>query len=143
MLSACFFIEATFTMGATWFEMYVFYGIVFDTDKVQAISKAISEMKLRIPDLYTLGLLEHQTHSRTDGEYLSDMFDRCQGFLGIIRGAITAAEVEAIAPLFHSTLEANKELLSELGVENLTPAFRGGKSHDLECFLDYMSEYDI
>ena len=111
--------------------MSVFYGIVFDIDTIKAIFKAMKRGTLRNPDLYTLNLLEEQIHSRTECESFADTLERCKGFLGIVRSAITTDELEAFKPTFHRALDENRELLRELGVRELTPALRGGISHGL------------
>lgn len=122
-------------MGANWYDMSVFYGIIFNTKRVKAISKAIKEGRLRIPDSCTLTLLEDKIHSRTEGENAEDTLERCRGFLGIVRLSVTLEKLDVLKPAFHKALDENRELLRELGVSKLNPALRGGIAEDLDICL--------
>lgn len=121
----------SFSMGGNWYDMSVFYGIVFDLDHVKAIFKAMNEGKIQVPDSCKLMLWAGNIHSRSE-----DILEHCMGFLGIVRSEITSEEFDALKPAFHKALDENRELLIKLGAAEVAPAWRGGILEDLDTYLD-------
>ena len=75
-------------------------------------------------------------HSRTERERISDMLERCTGFLGIVEKQFSADELVALRHEFAEFLRNNRKILKEIGVEITDPVVRGGIKHNVKWYLE-------
>ncbi len=119
-------------MGADWYEPIVFLGVIFPLKYALALYRAVEK---GMPTTnYEVCLYEGWKHSRCEGEELSDLAERCQGFLGITNiSGLSLRELAGIEDEMTTFLLENKELLAKYGVEE-EPSLTAGFYHYVDLF---------
>ncbi len=135
MIISLVFIFPLLTMGANWYDFESFLGIEVPLEKVKALYRRFAEEPKSVFGVY---IYEKRMHSRTERELISDMLERCTGFLGIVEKQFSADELVALRHEFAEFLRGNRKILKEFGVELTDPVVRGGIQHDTEDYLEYL-----
>ena len=110
-------------MGADWFFNSLFYGIIVDRKLLMKLYKKYDKSTE-----YSFLLVEESTHTRTEGEELSDKLKRCVGFIGIC--------IENAMPLedLITKREEMKEYFSTTFGITYSPQIVAGS----DCGIDYL-----
>jgi hypothetical protein len=120
-------------MGADWYSPCLFFGVRFPLHHVKAFHSEIQELIAHTS--FQVCLYEEAKHSRCEGEEISDLLERCEGFFGLTSFTFNLQTLLPIEAQFLAFMETHKELLSKYEVQG-TPRLSAGFDHDIE-YLDY------
>lgn len=120
-------------MGADWYSPCLFFGVHFPLHHVKAFHSEIQELITHTS--FQVFLYESEKHSRCEGEAISDLLERCEGFFGITAFASNIQTLQLIEKQLVAFMDTHKELLSKYEVQG-EPSLSAGFDHDIE-YLDY------
>ncbi len=116
-------------MGADWYSPCLFFGVRFPLRHVKAFHSEIQELIAHT--CFQVCLYESTKHSRCEGEEISDLLERCEGFFGITTFHPTLKTLQPIEEQLLAFMETHKELLAKYEVQG-EPYLAPGFDHDIE-----------
>ncbi len=120
-------------MGADWYSPCLFFGVCFPLRHAKAFHSEIQELITHTT--FQVCLYEEAKHSRCEGEEISDLLERCEGFFGLTAFTFNLQSLLPIEAQFLAFMETHKELLLRYEVQG-TPRLSAGFDHDID-YLDY------